>query len=439
MATARRSVAVSGVSAARIGARLSTPMAYLGILGGLQVGLLWILHAHFGIWLAALATTVLAVLLVVLRAVSGRWAWKLSLLYSLVALATLAPTLMGVVDRPRVGITMEHDGMIQIEAAIDRVMRGQPIYGVDWSSTPLGRMPWTLTGGPNPAVHHLAYFPLTVLAGVPVRALTNLLGLPFDYRLVLLLASLLGLTAIAAIPITPEHRFMVTTAVFLSPLISLFLWSGRNDIEFLALVLASLALLARGHPVLASGALGTAMALKPFALFAAPFLLLVLFLRWKNGAGRRELLMSLVALVVVPVATIAPFFLIDPRSFWTDTVLYTSGGVRDAYPIGGYGVGALLLALHLVARPTSSFPFGLLQVPAVLATLWVAGRRFLRSPTMGRWMAGYALVFLAFAFFARFFNDSYVGVVITLGLCAIPLGSALLRVPVRASSDRLAA
>jgi len=54
-------------------------------------------------------------------------------------------------------------------------------------------------------------------------------------------------------------------------------------------------------------------------------------------------------------------------------------------------------------------------------------------------LGAYAVVLLGFTFFARFFNDSYVGVVITLGLCAIPLGSALLRVPVIASSDRLAA
>jgi hypothetical protein len=439
MATARRPVAAKGVSPARIGARLSTPLAYLGVLGGLQVGLLWVLHAHFGVWLAALATADWACLLAVLGLVSGRWAWKLSLLYLLVGLTAIAPTVIGLVLRPRLGITMEHDGMIQVEAAIDRVLRGQPIYGVDWSGTPLGRMPWSLTGGPNPAIHHLAYFPLTILMGVPVRGLTNLLGLPFDYRLVLVAASLLGLAAIAAIPISAERRFMVTTAVFASPLISLFLWSGRNDIEFLAFVFVSLALLARGHPVMASGALGTAIALKPFALFAAPFLLLVLFLRWRAGAPRHELWMSLMALAVVPLATIAPFFLSDPRAFFADTVLYTSGGVSDAYPIGGYGFGALLLALRVVARPTDTFPFGLWQVPAVVVTLLVAARRFLHRPTLGVFTAGYTLVFLAFVFFARFFNDSYVGVVITLALCAVPLSSASLPRPVMASARQLAA
>jgi hypothetical protein len=36
-------------------------------------------------------------------------------------------------------------------------------------------------------------------------------------------------------------------------------------------------------------------------------------------------------------------------------------------------------------------------------------------------MAGYAIVLLAFTFFARFFNDNYVGVVICLLLCVRPL------------------
>jgi len=37
-------------------------------------------------------------------------------------------------------------------------------------------------------------------------------------------------------------------------------------------------------------------------------------------------------------------------------------------------------------------------------------------------MAGYVLCLLAFTFFARFFNDNYVAVVIALLLCVRPLG-----------------
>ena len=54
-------------------------------------------------------------------------------------------------------------------------------------------------------------------------------------------------------------------------------------------------------------------------------------------------------------------------------------------------------------------------------------------------MAGYAGALLAFMFFARFFNDNYVAVVITLFLCVLPLGAASLA-PSRADrAGRLAA
>ena len=54
-------------------------------------------------------------------------------------------------------------------------------------------------------------------------------------------------------------------------------------------------------------------------------------------------------------------------------------------------------------------------------------------------MAGYALCLLAFTFFARFFNDNYVAVVITLLLCIRPLGDRRLEQAPAARSVRLAA
>ncbi len=58
---------------------------------------------------------------------------------------------------------------------------------------------------------------------------------------------------------------------------------------------------------------------------------------------------------------------------------------------------------------------------------------------MGRWMAGYALSLLAFTFFARFFNDNYAAVVITLVLCIRPLGDRRLVQAPAVRAVRLAA
>ena len=54
-------------------------------------------------------------------------------------------------------------------------------------------------------------------------------------------------------------------------------------------------------------------------------------------------------------------------------------------------------------------------------------------------MAGYGGALFAFMFFARFFNDNYVAVVITLFLCVLPLGAASLMPPRAVQAGRLAA
>jgi uncharacterized membrane protein len=278
-----------------------------------------------------------------------------------------------------------------------------------------------------------------VLVAIPFRLLTGALGLPFDYRIVLIAFAVLGLIAIIALPIGLEHRFLVVTAIYVSPLMTLYLWSGRTDIEFLAVVLLALTLLARGQTPLAAGVLGVAVALKPFAWMAVPFFLLVLVIRWRSRHSRAEVVASLAALAAVPAVTILPFFLANPAAFWTDTVLYTSGGVADAYPIAGYGFGAMLYGLHIIARRTDGFPFTLFQLAAAVPVFWLTARAFLRRPTIASWMAGYACLLLAVTFFARFFNDNYAAVVLTLLLCVIPLGDLSLAPEPAARAERLVA
>jgi hypothetical protein len=426
-------------SLTRAAARLTTPFGYLSVLGGLEVTLLWVLRERYGIWLALAATVGLIALLSLLVATKYHWGLKLSAITLLGSLTAIGPTLIGVVQRPRIGLTMEHDGLLQLESAVERLQHGQSIYGVDWSNTPMAAAGWSLTPGTNPALHHLAYYPLTVLVGIPFRLLTGALGVPFDYRIVLIAFAVLGLIAIVSLPISLERRFLVVTAIYASPMITLYLWSGRTDIEFLAVVLLSLTLLARGHSTWSGGVLGVAVALKPFAWVAVPFFLLVLVIRWRAHHSRAEVVASLAALAIVPAVTILPFFIANPTAFWADTVLYTSGGVADAYPIAGYGFGALLYALHIVTHNTDRFPFTIFQLAAAIPVFWLTARAFVRRPTIGSWMAGYAALLLVVTFFARFFNDNYAAVVVTLLLCVLPLGDLSLAPAPAAGAERLAA
>ncbi len=426
-------------SLARAAGRLTTPWTYLGILGSLQLAVLWMLRGHFGAWLPIIAAAGLIAVLGLITLSRERWRLKLWSVAALSAFTAIGPALFEIIERPRVGLTVEHDGMLQVESAIDRLLHGLPIYGVDWAGTPMASLPWGLTSGPNPALHHMAYLPLTVLTGVPLRLLTDVMGLPFDYRLVLVSFALLGLLAIAALPLSPQRRIMLMAVVFISPLITLYLWSGRNDIEFLAMLLLSLALLTRGRPILAAGALGIAVALKPFAWPAVPLLLIVLMLRWRNRHDRRELALGLLSLIAPSAVTILPFFFANPHAFYTDVVLYTSGGVPDAYPIEGYGFAELLYDTHVIANRSDAFPFAFFQLAAMGPILWLAGRALLRRATARRWMAGYTSLLLAFCFFARFFNDNYVAVVIALVLCLPPLATMNLTSPAALQARRLAA
>jgi hypothetical protein len=424
---------------ARVAARLTTPFAYVGVLGGLQVLLLWRLELLVGPWIAGLATALWLALLMLLVLAPGRWRLKLAVATLLAIACAIVPTLVGIITRARVGVTIEHDGLLQIESAIDRLLAGQPIYGVDWSNTPMARLPWDLTPGGNPAIHHLAYYPLTILVGVPFRLLTDALGLPFDYRLVLIAFGLIGLGAILTLPIAAERRLMVIAAIYLSPMITLYLWPGRTDIEFLSMLLVSLALLTRGHLTWAAVALGVAVAFKPLAWPAVPFFLLLLYLRWRAERRMREVLIGGAAVALFPLVTVAPFFLANPSGFWTDIVLFTAGGIKDVYPINGYGFAELLYRMGLIARRTDSFPFGIMQLAAMVPVLWFGARTVLRQPTLGRWMGAYAALLFVFTFVGRFFNDNYVGVVVAMFLLAPALGNRLLVAPPRQQAEQVAA
>src|SRR5437016_13735095 len=103
-------------SLTRAAARLTTPVGYLGILGGLQVVLLWVLRERYGIWLALASTVGLFALLLLLRASTGHWRLKLWGISLLGLLTAMSPTLIGILQRPRLGLTMEHDGLLQLES-----------------------------------------------------------------------------------------------------------------------------------------------------------------------------------------------------------------------------------------------------------------------------------------------------------------------------------
>src|SRR5207248_5250360 len=97
-----------------------------------------------------------------------------------------------------------------------------------------------------------------------------------------------------------------------------------------------------------------------------------------------------------------------------------NGGIPDAYPISGFGLGRLLVALG-VFHASDYFPFGVLQLMALAPIYWIAWRLRSMSPTLGRFSGFYTTAFIAFAFLARFFAHNYVATLVALACCIVPL------------------
>ncbi len=416
-----------GARLGRAVTRLQSPLGYLLFFGGLQLGLMFWLSRFWPVWLIVAGAVGLVAEVVAVAVVRGRWPAKTLGLLLVIALLVVAPAVVLMHDRAVRGITsVEHDGAIQAEVAMDRMLHGLPIYGVDWSKTAVAQVPWDYSKGPaNPALHHNLYFPLVAMAGIPVALVAHALGIPYDYRQVLLIVLGIGLWAIWLLPIPPARRFAIAVSLFLGPLLGLYVWAGRSDVPVVALVILGLALLALDRPLLASLALGTGLAYKLFAAPAVPFLLATLWLRWRSQRNGWEVGRCLVALAIVPVVTITPFLLADPAAFVRDVVLYPGSGGPDSYPISGFGLGGLLLATHAIHQ-TDQFPFWVFQLLGLGLALAVTVPWFLRRPSAGRWLTGFVATLFAMTFFARFFNDSHLTLVLALLAACAPLGDSTL-------------
>jgi hypothetical protein len=407
--------------------RFVSPLGYLALFGGVQLGLLLWLGRFWPGWLMVASALALATEVVLVAAVRNHWTLKLVCLGGLIALLVVVPTLILMYDRSVRGITsVEHDGAIQAEVAMDRFLHGQPIYGVDWSKTAVAQVPWPSSLGPhNPALGHNVYFPLVALTGIPVAWVVRAAGLPYDYRQVLLVFLAIGLAAVWMLPIPPARRFAISCALLLGPLLGLYVWAGRSDVPVVALVILGLGLLARDRPALASLVIGGAVAYKLFAAPAVPFLLATLWLRWRGTRNTAELVRSLLALSIVPLITLVPFIVIGPAAFWRDVVLYPASGGPESYPIAGFGLGGFLLAVRAL-HPADRFPFWIFQLVALAVALRLTVPWFMRRPSLGRWLTGFVAALFAMTFFARYFNDSHLALVMALFACCVPLGDSVL-------------
>src|SRR5256885_14206461 len=103
-------------SLARAAARLTTPWTYLGILGSLQLAVLWMLRGHFGVWLPILAAAGLVAVLAFITVSRERWRLKLWSVAALSGFTGIWPPWFRVLDRPPGGLIVALDSMLYGES-----------------------------------------------------------------------------------------------------------------------------------------------------------------------------------------------------------------------------------------------------------------------------------------------------------------------------------
>ena len=294
-----------------------------------------------------------------------------------------------------------NDSTYQIEIAGDLVLHGHNPYGHDYGNSGLERFYPAAqdeeAAFDRAARHHFPYFPGTTLTAAAWRVLPG----PWDdYRIFVLLATLALLPAALVFPGALYARLAIGAGLAANPILLKGAWFGTADAPaILALVLA-FGLLARRHYVWAAAFLGTALALKQFALVAVPFFAVMLLTK---NASRTTLYRCGAAFGGIFLATVIPFLIADPGALWRDTVSYGAG----TYRIVGYGLSNLLVNAGVIDDRFGNYPFVwlalLLWLPLTAWLLWAQRR----AGTLWAGAIGFSVSMFALLFLSRVFQSSY--------------------------------
>src|SRR3989442_14178837 len=180
--------------------------------------------------------------------------------------------------------------------------------------------------------------------------MARMLAIPFDFRIVLILAALTAGAGRLRLPWPWSFRYVALAALSLDPFFSFP--QGRNDILFPAPLTLGVLAWARGKPRLAALAFGVAFAFKPFALFFLPCVAVALWPRSGPVIDRLRRFAIICGALLVPAAiTMGPFLLWNAHAYWTDTVSFVAGTIPGVYRIQGYSLASLLVALHVMPSP----------------------------------------------------------------------------------------
>jgi len=350
--------------------------------------------------------------------------WRSTIGLGIIVLLVLVPTGMFIRDRlargPYPGNVI--DWPLQIEAGASLVLSGQSPYAYDYGSTEMRLWSERANFPNNPAIRHAIHLPINFLLGAitapPWRALTGW----YDARIILIAAYLLVLLLAPRLAWGWEEGHALQIGLALNPILVSSFVVGLSDYLLIACILAVFWLRQRGWSRAAAAMLGVAVATRQFSWLLVPIYVAAEWFALPQPGARvrlRELIRRLWPLPAIAALAIVPFFLANPRGFYTDVITYGGGGIDDAFPIGGpgaFGISVIVLGMGWVKGRSAQFPFLLLQLLATIPLITYAIWSQRRQNTLRHMLLSYVVVLAAFLFMGRFMNVNYVGYLFALML-----------------------
>lgn len=311
-----------------------------------------------------------------------------------------------------------HDGALQLELAVEHLAQGVNPYVATYDH-PLMSI-WDPAIGVNPATEHLIYLPGLLLVSLPFERLgTAVLGF-YDQRLLYLLAFVLVVLLLPATVKQPTYKLALIIGVALNPWLAQPVVWGMNDILVILCLLVMGLLLAKRHPLWAAAVLGLACTMKQSAWLFVPFFLLAVYLAARPEKRWREVATAVALIALIMAVIIGPFALWNLPAFMDDTFAYASGtAVTLNYPIRGYTIGRLLVLFGQIQSDLDYYPFWLWQVVIGLPVLALCLYYQWRQRTIAAMFLAASLFIFTLGFVSRYFQDNYVGFVITLAFLGL--------------------
>lgn len=320
-------------------------------------------------------------------------------------------------SHPEIALKVAHDGGVhQTEESARMVLRLENPYAEKFNHTALINV-----GVPGILVHN-PYLPLSFLLPLPIIAITDILGLVYDQRLLYL--ALFAVTLLVLNRMTKtcrEQSGWAVTVAALNPLLIPFLSHGMNEIYLVCFMTLIVWSAVENRTILYCILIALACAIKQFAWLAAPFLIVY---AWR-AMPRREVKRGILIGCTVWASIMLPFLVTNPGAMIDDTILFNAGRSLANYPLGGTpGLGFTVLPakLRFVTDLNAYFPclpfilvFG---VPVLIAGIY----RLWKFPRLDQALLLASCFSFVVFFFSRLFHTNYLGYLFHLSLLSVVAG-----------------